>query len=273
MKSFYLIIVACYSISQANGQVIEGTTQLIDQPALQGTIQIKTNGATATSFNYMGTDSACYLVTAKHVFKSQLSRRKIVNKKTVLEYYDTIIFKDGAKVDVEISYGGQWRKIDARLFYDNDSSDIAILKTDLPVEGNNYYFEDNVILSQDCFFLGYPLGLKQDFSKFLKNPYPLPFVKKGIISAWKQGTNGVDIYYIDASNTYGFSGGPALYYDYARKRLNTFGVVSGYLLQTNKISKSDGTLEYTTENSGIMQTWSIRYAVKILKRLSVLWPQ
>lgn len=56
--------------------IAQSRPDLLDQPALVGTLEIKYNGGTATSFQYKGTDSVGYLITAKHVFASKFKKAK-----------------------------------------------------------------------------------------------------------------------------------------------------------------------------------------------------
>jgi len=255
-------------ISQA-----QSIPNLLDQRALSGTLQIKYKNGTASAFQYKGIDSVGYLITAKHIFATKF-QRKIENGKTVKYlYYDSLLVSDGEQVDVKIFYNSGWINLDARLFFDNNKGDVAILRTNIPMEGNSYNFGANdLYVSQECFFIGYPLGLRMDFSKrpgFA--PYPIPFVRKGIFSALGNITDGfVTKYFIDGHNTYGFSGGPLLYYNWAKKAYYVAGVISGYIPQENHLYKDDGSEATSEENSGLMEVYNIEYAIRILKRLKCM---
>jgi hypothetical protein len=184
--------------------------KLLNQKAMGGTLQIKYNNSTASSFQYLGIDSIGYLITGKHVFKSKFKRALKGNAKVKYVYFDSLINKDGDKVDVEIFDAGAWAKINAWVYFDNNQSDVAILKTNIPMGGNSYNFgAGDLLVSQECFFIRFPLGLRMDFSKKPRySPYPIPFVRKGIISALGNFEDGFsDKYYIDGHNTFGFSGG------------------------------------------------------------------
>jgi Trypsin-like peptidase domain len=235
---------------------------IIDEPALNGTLQIKYNGGTATAFQYKGIDSNGYIITAKHVFAVRYKKKAGQSKDGKYIYYDSIPNSDGDKVDVQIYYAGNWVNIDAILHFDNG-------KDDIPMEGNNYNIGHyRYYLSQDCFFVGFPLGLRQNIGVRL---YPFPFVRKGIISAFGDTSAGAVVrIYIDGHNTYGFSGGPVLCYDYDKKIYVVIGVISGYIPQQNIHYNEDGIKEITEENSGLMEVDNIEFAIRILKRLKAM---
>lgn len=247
--------------------------RFLDQKALQGTLQISYNNSAASSFQYKGNDSVGYLITAKHVFKSKFKRKNAERKKISYSYYDSLINNDGDKVDVSIYYSGGWVKINAWVYFDNNKGDVAVLKTNIPMAGNNYDFDaSGLYVSQECYFIGFPLGLRMDLSKKPGfTPYPIPFVRKGIISALGNFDDGFsDKYYIDGHNTYGFSGGPLIYYNYSNNSYHVAGVISGYVKQENYSYKENGSVETTEENSGLMEVSSIEYAKKILRRIKCM---
>jgi len=59
---------------------------------------------------------------------------------------------------------------------------------------------DYMILGQDVYFLGFPFGIT-DNVQTLSHYYPLPLIKKGILSAsFSMGKGSVHIMYFDAIN-------------------------------------------------------------------------
>ena len=104
---------------------------LLDQPALTATAEIKYNAGTATGFLYKGKDSIVYLITAKHVFASKYKSIIAEAKKVRYKFFDSIPLPDGAKVDVKIYFSGHWMNLDAKLYFDIGKDDIAVLKTNL----------------------------------------------------------------------------------------------------------------------------------------------
>lgn len=199
-----------------------------------------------------------YIITAKHLFKNDLKCGDSTNIKITHEkktYLLTVIY----------------------LIHSDTTIDIAVLKlrksikviTPLPFEGE-------VMNGQNIYFLGYPSFDNHIFSTYTDNFGRLPLVKKGIISGFFKINNYIR-YYIDGHNNPGFSGGPALSYDFKRKRYYIFGVVSSYfyepkLLWVNdslnkKISKVDS-LSFIKENSGIMYCYPAILARDIIQNYS-----
>ena len=101
--------------------------------------------------------------------------------------------------------------------------------------------------------------------------YPIPFVRKGIFSAFGDLKDGfVSRYFIDGHNTYGFSGGPVLYYNLYKKAFFVAGVISGYIPQQNRRYNQDGTETISEENSGLMEIYNIEFAKRILIRIKCM---
>ncbi|HWK05707.1 MAG TPA: serine protease [Puia sp.] len=269
MLNKYIILLFSCIISTNTYAQISLSPVLLTQPALTGTLELKYKGGTATSFQYKGLDSIGYLITAKHIFTIHTKKKIVAGETTKYHYYDSIPYADGDKVEVQIYYSGNWHNIAASIYFDNDKNDVAVLKTDIPMGGNNYNLGNSPFsLSQECFFIGYPLGLRQSAGP---SPYPMPFVRKGIISAFGDVENGIiPKFYIDGHNTYGFSGGPLLCYDYSKKEFFVVGVISGYIPQQNHQLKDDGTEQIIEENSGLMEIYNIEFVKRILKRLKCM---
>ena len=105
-------------------------------------------------------DNKDYLITAKHLFPNSIAYK--------------------SKVDFEILRDTGWLKVSATLLiHENVNIDIAVLdlgsnslKENLFDIGSKDYF-----LSQECFFLGFPFGLKMQGGEN-NFGFPIPFVKK-----------------------------------------------------------------------------------------------
>jgi hypothetical protein len=65
------------------------------------------------------------------------------------------------------------------------------------------------VLGQDMFFVGYPFKMWADGGPMMCGR-PLPFVKKGTLSAFET-LSDPKILWIDAINNEGFSGGPLVF--------------------------------------------------------------
>jgi hypothetical protein len=85
---------------------------------------------------------------------------------------------------------------------------------------------DGVILSQEAFFLGYPLPWQLRLSGIL------PAVKRGVVSQ-RAVIDGVTVWLIDGLNIPGFSGGPLVFNKGGGSGTvwHVLGVVSAYVTQ------------------------------------------
>jgi hypothetical protein len=115
---------------------------------------------------------------------------------------------------------------------------------------------DGLVLSQDVFFLGYPLPDRVPLSG------TLPFVKRGIVSA-RTAINDVSIWYVDGHNNPGFSGGPVVFNQGGGIGTiwHVLGVVSGYITEAIAVNGNEGKLGEVNSNSGIIVVYDIKHAV------------
>lgn len=116
---------------------------MVPSEILQRIFYIKYGNNTGICF-LVSIDSNDYLITARHLFPN-------VSHKT--------------KVAIEILRNDSWVKFDPILLvHDNPNIDIAVLNLKSNDQKENYFDigSKNYFLSQECFFLGYPFGLKMD---------------------------------------------------------------------------------------------------------------
>ena len=181
-----------------------------------------------------------YLVTAKHIFS------------------DCIL---NQTVNLEIYFNNKWINIKATILFDNSNSDIdiAVLKTNIDYpDFRNINTMDKFILGQDVYFFGFPCNqIIKHNSNPINKGFPIPFIKKGIFSAVES-----PILFLDGNNTFGFSGGPVIAWDYNDNNTNAdykiIAIISGYLNQEGKIM-------YNGEKiNNLTHTYSIKYAIDII---------
>lgn len=116
-------------------------------------------------------------------------------------------------------------------------------------------------LGQDCYFLGFPFGLGGAVGE-VNNHYPLPFVKRAIVSMLN--FPGSDVFYLDGTNNPGFSGGPAVARS-SPNRWSIFGVVSGYEGAPEPVYNGDrDTGMHTKANSGLIRVVPIKFALELI---------
>jgi len=225
---------------------------MVPNEILQSVFLIKYGSSTGTCF-LVSIDSNDYLVTAKHIFPN------------------TIPFK--SKVDIEIYNNKGWMKFQPDLlFHTNTNIDIAVLdlKTNdfknmaFDVGSKNYY------LSQECFFLGFPFGLKMDddATGTINRGFPIPFVKKAIISLFVSDTTKMTQIFLDGHNNPGFSGGPVVITNAVNEnkhKMRIIGIISAYLNEEKVIKTPYGDLK-NSENSGIVLSYAFDHVFEIIKR-------
>ena len=133
-------------------------------------------------------DGRQYLITAKHVVAK---------------------LKDDDAI--QIQRDNKWTAAKVKILRANEPIDIAVL---IPTEQMTVSFPleptvAGMIYGQEVFFAGFPFGenLFTTSTQTVNGLFPMPFVKKGIISA-EATENGATILYLDGHNNPGFSGGP-----------------------------------------------------------------
>ena len=112
---------------------------------------------------------------------------------------------------VQIFQDGTWKNLPAELVgHGAGSNDITVLApvTQLSVRYPLHATTAGLTLGQDVLFLGFPYGLANELGE-LNNYFPVPLVKKGIVSALQ--FEEARVLLLDGHNNPGFSGGPVVY--------------------------------------------------------------
>jgi hypothetical protein len=196
--------------------------------------------------NYLGTgftferDNKQFLITARHIFPFS-------------EY--------GQDVKFSIMHNNNWKELDSKIFiHNNPSVDIVALQLPHDISPRNKidYGQSHFFLSQDAFFLGFPLGNYMEDVKYINNGYPVPFIKKAIFATIPIEKSEVKLFYLDGINNPGFSGGPCVFVEGHKKTPNVCGVVKGYLPHKVNIKTHFGDYPFE-ENSGLVEVHSIQH--------------
>lgn len=183
-----------------------------------------------------------FLITAKHLFAKEGYPKS------------TIIHIETKKGKIEI---------ENEIYYHNDDDiDVAVIKTNA-FDGMSFskvnYTMSGMILSQDVFLLGFPYGLDNKLYE-LNNGYPIPIVKKGIISGFSE-----DKILIDWDNNQGFSGGPVVYREVKglnySDEMSIAGVIISYIPHLIYKDKENNKI---CENSGIGIAINIKRVLEII---------
>ncbi|MEX6689239.1 serine protease [Danxiaibacter flavus] len=209
------------------------------------TVQLRIDGSTVSGVLHVGKDSVIHIITALHLFKDRIRKLKNGDTCTITMYHED-----------------SWKTAHGHVFYKDTLTDIAVIKLyqKLPQRPHQIW-ESRTVLGQDMAFLGYPLNF-QTIATNKIFAHPLPLVNKGIFSGFNSA-NGNDLLFISANNTYGYSGGPVIYYNYYRNKWEIIGIVGGYINQMNVIERNNGKKDTTYENSGLMYATDIKQVLAI----------
>ena len=170
---------------------------------LQRTFRIRYNGNTGTCFT-IDVQGRRYLVTAKHVVDS---------------------IRDDAVVD--ISHNKGWLALRVRLVgHGAGDIDVTALAPQELFGGSHplRVTTKGLVLAEDIYFLGFPYGLGMEVKTDFNAGFPLPLVKKAVVSALGLEDGPM---LLDGNNNAGFSGGPGCSSWDQRGQRNNFSVISG----------------------------------------------
>ncbi|MBD3229640.1 MAG: hypothetical protein GF329_15775 [Candidatus Lokiarchaeota archaeon] len=209
---------------------------MIRNNIIDSIIHIKFNNNSGTGFAVVINDCH-YIITANHIVK-------------------------GMDIGGEIEYyqNNEWNRMRVNVapikYYEMD---IAVLIPDRlirePLKLN--IGANGIALSQDVYFVGFPYGMMGELSP-KKDGFPLPLIKKGILSTLLTEKKGKLTLIIDGFNNPGFSGGPVVYKHLRNNNLNIASVISGYQQEEKKIlfNEKETELKYI-QNTGIIITYGL----------------
>jgi S1-C subfamily serine protease len=219
---------------------------MVPSNILQRTHRILFGSSTGTAFT-LDVDSRQYLITAKHVVDG-------INENDV----------------IYIQHNSQWKKIPCQLVGLGDGDlDIAVLSLPVQISPNHplSFSNTNFYLGQDIYFLGYPYGLYGELKPNLNADFPLPLVKKGIISSFIFGNDRLDKLLLDGHNNPGFSGGPVFYKSVEQQDVyGVAGVISSYKFEWYPVFQNGNETDLVYQyNTGIIHSIGILVAIDLIK--------
>lgn len=195
-------------------------------------------------------NSKNYFVTAKHLLKHP---------------------SFGQQITIEIYKESQWFKMSGIVYTDTLTNvDIAVIE---PSNFKNVYSafkieSTNLALGDEGYFLGFPYGFSTLDKSNLNDGFPFPLIKQAVLSGIYP-ENGITYLLLDGHNNPGFSGGPVLFLDPARKSYHLAGIVTSYYNQKNEmVVFPDWKWEYY-ENSGIIIAPALEHLINILDQVNI----
>lgn len=214
---------------------------------LQRTFHIRYKGKTGTCFT-IDHQGRRYLITARHVV-------------------DTI----RGNAVVEIAQDRKWKTLPVRLVgHGAGDIDVTALAPQALFGASHplRLTTAGLTLAEDIYFLGFPFGLRMEVKTELNAGFPLPLVKKAIVSAL--GLTDAPML-LDGHNNVGFSGGPVVRHSAKNKEQTVIGVVSGYRYDRQRVRDKYGKetpFTYDT-NTGIVLVHDIKHALTLVARNSI----
>lgn len=220
---------------------------MVPNEILQSVYMIK-YGAHSGSCLYISVNNVDYLVTAKHLFANVPNKTdvdiEIIKDNGLVKFKPTLLIHNNKEIDIAV--------------LDLKSNNLKEIRFDI---GSKGYW-----LSQDSYFVGFPFGLKMDNNPVSVNSgFPLPFVKKGIISGFINKNNVTQIF-LDGHNNPGFSGGPVVVENIgssSKNKMRVIGVISAYLNESKTINTPFGNIT-NSENSGLVLSYAFDHVLEII---------
>jgi S1-C subfamily serine protease len=214
---------------------------MITANVISRTFHIKYASGTGTCFT-IDVDGKQYFVTAKHVIEN---------------------LKDND--EVELFYKNAWAKTKVKLTGHSIDADVSVFTIDLHLAGHPLPpTTAGIIYGQDLYFLGFPFGLKSKVGA-LNREFPLPLVKKGILSAMFFDVPG-KYFLIDGHNNPGFSGGPVVFTNPYTNEFKVAGIISAYRYELESTYLNDNPTPIQTKtNTGIVIAYTIDNALELIK--------
>ena len=209
---------------------------------LQRTFRIRHEGTTGTCFS-IDVEGGRYLITAKYVVESI-----------------------GDEAVVEFPHESGWLRVPVRLVgHGPGEIDVTVLAPQV-LFGATHALNltiANLALAEDVYFLGFPYGLSMEVKTDLNDGFPLPLVKKAVVSSLGLGDGPL---LLDGHNNAGFSGGPVARRG-TKEQQTVIGVVSGYRFDRQRVRDEQGneTSHTYDTNAGIIIAHDIRHALVIVR--------
>lgn len=218
---------------------------MINLPALYRTFLIQSGDGQGTAFA-VDLDGRQYLITAKHVVRE---------------------IQAGSEVQIFGKKHVNVHRVEKVVMPPHRGSDVIALVLSVQVAAGHQPTptQQDLILSQQVYFLGYPFG-KQPQIKLPDNPdFPIPFVKSGVVSAFEQSDERGPTFFIDGQANPGFSGGPVVFVHQNMRRIA--GVVYGQITTKEPVLNLDGsdTGLSMPSDAGLILAFTIDPIIKVLQ--------
>jgi S1-C subfamily serine protease len=205
--------------------------------------QIQAGESTGTCFT-IDIEQKQYVVTARHLIEGWKSGQRIR------------IFHDNEWKEIELTLVGRC----------GGEIDIAVLAPPLQLSPPLSLPANagGIVWGQDVYFIGFPYGWHGDIGEMNRN-FPMPFVKKAILSCTYMKGDGVQHFFLDGHNNPGFSGGPVVFKEPNKNEFKVASVISGYRYTHEPIFIGDQQMPLAYRyNTGIIVSYGVKHAVDVI---------
>jgi len=218
---------------------------MITSNVIHRTFYLSSGDSFGTCFT-IDVDGREYVITAKHVVEH------------LADFSGISIFHDA-----------QWKPFGCTLVgFCESGSDIAVLSANTLLSPRHSMppTSAGIVYGQDVYFLGFPYGWSADV-KNLNRGFPLPFVKKAIVSNMPQKEGGKSFFYLDGHNNPGFSGGPVVFKCQGTNEFHVAAIISGYRYTEEPIFQDSTTVPLVYRyNTGIILAYDISHAIAVINK-------
>ena len=226
-------------------------SSIITNDMLQRVVNVKVGNDTATAI-IIHKNNTTFLITAAHLFKG---------------------FVNASSIKIEIRHSnGRWQTESCTLYLsEREDADVAILRMNFSnqsayADDSDILTSNNLILGQDIYFLGFPYNFSQEVGYAINEDFPLPLVKKAIVSSLPNPSINVN-FFLDGNNNPGFSGGPVCFFDQKSKKFKIAGIISAFLSDKIEMSSVTGWKTCIPINTGIIVACDVYFAKEILDKI------
>jgi hypothetical protein len=207
--------------------------------------------------SYKGSGGTCFLVVSKHKHYFITARH--------------LFSGNEKKISFGIRHMNEWQQYAGTVyFHNNPKVDIAVIVTNFRNDIDTAFTLENpnITIGQGGFFIGFPLGHgSEDLTGQMNNGYPIPLVKKTILSGISM-EQGVKVNLFDGFNNHGFSGGPVFFVNYSHpaNKFYLAGVIKGYYYDYDSVKIDKAKYQFQS-NSGIIVATDPIYIQEIINTI------
>jgi len=166
---------------------------------------------------------------------------------------------------LEIYRENNWHSFRAVIVGHYSNADVSVFV--LPIVISSHPMPPtsvNLVYGQDVYFLGFPFGAQDMTNPELNREFPMPYVKKAIVSSMPYQPNG-RFFFLDGINNPGFSGGPVVFRENGNPEFRACGIISGYRFNNESVYQNDTQLElFVKVNTGIVIAYDISNAIELI---------